>query len=103
VNRIIAAVVAALFIAVLSLWTLNAQLQDQLANSSMENRELRQSIKRSSDALTAYSAAKANDTKSLFTLDRKIKELEAYILAMPDGADQCLSPNDTDRLRQLWQ
>lgn len=102
-SRVITGFVAMLLIAVLSLWTLNSRLHDQLATSSTENRELRMSIKRSSDALAVYKAAKANDTKSLITLDRKIKELEAYVLAMPDGADQCLSPTDTDRLRQLWQ
>lgn len=64
--------------------------------------QLEQSLKtereaRAVDAINA-SAAKAY----LGTLEVRIKDLNDYAASLEDGRSVCLSGNDTDRLRNLW-
>lgn len=102
-TRILIGIIAALTVATLSLWLLNSRLSDHLTTVRSENRELRLSIERSTKTLNQYREDYERDAQSLSELDRKFKELERYVAALPDGAAQCLSPADTERLRQFWQ
>lgn len=102
VTRILLALVAILTLSTAAFWVAYSRQSVHLTDVQSQNRDLRVSIVRTQQALEQYRVAHDRDKQSLITLDRKNKELQSYVADIPDGAAQCLSPSDVERLRQLW-
>ncbi len=101
-TRLVPAIIAALVVALVSLWVLNTRTSAQLTTATEEVARLRSSIQRTNETLEGYREAHKRDTASLVRLDKKIMELKAYAASLSDRDAVCLSDTDADRVRGLW-
>lgn len=81
----------------------NSRLTSKAAIAEREVAELRLSIERADELRKADAAMMAAQFKTIAAFDAKIKELKAHVAALPDRDAECLSADDTERLRTLWQ
>lgn len=101
-TRLIAAAFGLLSLAVVSLLLVNSRLASKASIAEREVAELRLSIERNEDVRTADMLLFKAQNATIQALDKKIMELKAYVADLSDRDAECLSPDDTERLRSLW-
>lgn len=101
-TRLIAAAFGLLVLAVLSLLLVNSRLASKASTAEREVVELRLSIERNEEVRNADALMFRAQSSTIAALDKKITELKAYVADLSDRDAECLSPDDTERLRSLW-
>lgn len=79
-----------------------AKLRAEVNEYKQRSEELSITLDRDRKALQGYQEAHQRDARSLAALDRKIQELQDYVSKAENSDAECLSPDDTERLRRLW-
>lgn len=78
---------------------LDAKHKIEITNLKIVNEQLHKSIQIANEAIEADAAKAASDDEAL---DRYERKLDALTSKLKDAEHECLSADDTDGLRGLW-
>jgi hypothetical protein len=102
-SKIVAAIAALATIAFLTALNINNTLRSRASIAEEEVLSLRGIVERNNTALAEDTVRAKIATAKLFSMADTMKDIDAYVAALPDRDRECLSDADAGELRKLWE